>query len=170
MATQTNTLRFELDVKARMDKVDGFVSGPMIAQFKHFLTLAAGTGQGQVDNIYHKTLQIAGAASSTIDLDGSLANILGAVADFVKVKFIGISNVSNKQSTVTDADILILGDFMTTNFGASFSMKLNTPGVFCWYDEIGHTVVATTGDDITITNNDASDQAEVNVLIAGTST
>ena len=168
MAT-VSTLRFELLVKAVLDKTDGYVSALVAAQFKQFLTLAAGTGGGQVDIIYHDRFALAASGVKNIDLDGSLDNVLGTIEDFAKIKFIGIANTSSELATVTDADIIITGDFMTTNFGASFAMGLNTPGVFAWFDGTGKAVVADTGDVITITNNDASDAAQVDVLIAGTS-
>lgn len=169
MAT-TITLQHTLDVIAKFDKTDGYASGILPVQFKKLMTFTAGTGVGQIDIAHHVRMTLAASGTQNITLDsGTLTNILGAHAAIVKVKYIGVINSSDEATAATDADILILGNFMTTNFGASFSMGLNAPGVFEWIDGTGKTVVASTGNVFTITNNDASDAAQVDVLIAGTS-
>ena len=168
MATKI-TLQHDLNVIAKLDKTEGFASGIMPVQFKKLMTFTAGTGIGQIDLAHHVRMTLDASGSKSITLDGTLTNILGAHADFVKVKYIGVINSSDEATAATDADILILGNFMTTNFGVSFSMGLNAPGLFEWIDGVGKTVVASTGNVFTITNNDGADAAQVDVLIAGTS-
>ena len=61
------------------------------------------------------------------------------------------------------------GDWLTTIFGASSSWSIDAGGCHSHLNRTGHTVTADTGDVVTLTNTDGSNQAQVDVLIAGTS-
>jgi len=126
-----------------------------------------GTGAGQVDLAYSAELTIAPSATTTLDLDaGTLEDLFGNALTFANVKSIRIQHVSDSAAS----SINLQGDFMTTNFGASFSIVYPPGGYFDISEaSAGYAVVATTGDAIDLVNNDGSNSATVSVELLGTS-
>jgi len=130
-------------------------------------TYSLGTAAGQVDLIYSAELTLAPSATTSLDLDGgTLADVFGNLLTFVNVKSIRVHHAIDSAAS----SINLQGDFMTTNFGASFSIAYVPNGYFDTSEATaGYAVVATTGDAIDIVNNDGSNSAMVSVEIMGTS-
>lgn len=126
-----------------------------------------GTGAGQVDLAFSVELTIAPSATTSLDLDaGTLEDLFGNALTFVNVKAIRIQHVSDSAAS----SINLQGDYMTTNFGASFSIVYPPGGYFDISEaSAGYAVVATTGDAIDLVNNDGSNSATVSVELLGTS-
>ena len=128
---------------------------------------AFGTGTGQADLLHSVEVTIAPSGTETFDLDaGTLTDIFGNLLTFVNVKMIRVQHAADSAAS----SVNLAGDFMTTNFGASFSKPL-VPGAISFDSQntTGYAVTATTGDAIDILNNDGSNSAIVTVDIIGTS-
>lgn len=126
-----------------------------------------GTGAGQADLLHSVEVTIPAASTETFNLDaGTLTDVYGNLLTFANVKMIRIQHAADSASS----DIDVAGDFMTTNFGASFSHNLPAGAIYFTSDNsAGYSVVVTTGDQIDIINNDGSNGAVVTVEILGTS-
>jgi len=128
-------------------------------------TYTFGSGNSQANKVYSQQLSIAASATTSLDLDaGTLDDIFGDALTFTKIKAF---RVYHKSVTGGSTDIDVAGDFITTIFGASTSYPLVDGAVWEHQDIDGLTVVATTGDAIAITNNDATNAATVVVDIIG---
>lgn len=118
---------------------------------------------------------IAASGTLTIDLDGALADLFGTTAAFATITGLHIINHSDAPRSIdgataaaaTDADCVIGGDFITTEYGASTSIPLPAGAQFL-HGPMSLDVTATSGDQITITNSDAENAAYVDVVIVGT--
>jgi len=126
-----------------------------------------GTGAGQVDLAYSAELTIAPSATTSLDLDaGTLEDLFGNALTFASVKSIRIHHAVDSAAS----SINLQGDYMTTNFGASFSIVYPPGGYFDISESsAGFAVVVTTGDAIDLVNNDGSNSATVSVELLGTS-
>jgi len=132
------------------------------------ILLASGTGVGKADRIFADTRTLAGSANETLDLAGSLTDVLGAALTFAKVKAIivvaGDSNAGN----------ILVGGAASNGFVGPFAdatdkIKVRKSGLFIWADaEIGETVTAGTGDLLKFENS-AGSSATYTVIIIGES-
>ncbi len=166
---ETVTLQYDIDLRPTIKKTEGFVPAVVVPRLMHKRTLTAGNGTGQINLLYHARHSLAASGTATIDLDSTLSNILGTLAAFAKVKALAIANTSDSLADPTTAAITVDGDWITTIFGASSLWPLDAGGEINWLHRVGQAVTATTGDVITLTNLDASNAAQVDVLIAGIS-
>ena len=124
-----------------------------------------GAGAGQANKIYTAKASIAASATLSLDLDdASLLDAFGNALTFTQIKAIRISHAADSSAS----SVNLLGDFMTTRFGASFSAPLPKGGSFSYADnQTGLAVTASTGDVIEILNNDGSNAADVFIDIIG---
>jgi hypothetical protein len=127
------------------------------------INYTAGTNAGQVDLAYAKRITVASGSPQSIDLSGGgLTTLLGDAASFARVSSIGFCNSGSNTVTLT-------GNFLTTRFGASFSMPL-PPNARVIYDDPSATGLAVTNssaDTITITSSAGS--VPVDIAIGGRS-
>jgi len=125
-----------------------------------------GTTTGNADLAFSSEFIIAPSTTQTLTLDDGSLTLMGNSNVFVNVKAIRVHHAIDSAST----DIDLAGDYMTTNFGASFSINLPPNGIFIIGDNtVGYAVVATTGDVIELINNDAVNSAVVSIDLLGTS-
>lgn len=122
-----------------------------------------GTAAGQIDLAYMSRQTISSGTPVSIDLSGGgLKTLLGNTASFARVDTLAFYNRSTNNVTLT-------GNFLTTSFGASFSMVLTGGGRFI-YDNpstTGLAVTNSTADTITLTS--ASGTNDVDIAIGGRS-
>jgi hypothetical protein len=134
------------------------------------MQLTSGTGNGAIDILYHDRFTIAASGTQNIDLDLTTNdNVFGTIAAMVKVRGLAFANTSDELAVATDSNITLTGDWITTTYGASASIPIDAGGMFGHLHKDGLTVTATSADVITITNADGSNQAQVDVWIAGSS-
>jgi hypothetical protein len=123
----------------------------------------SGTAAGQIDLAHMSRQTISSGTPISLDISGGgLKTLLGNAANFARVDFLAFSNRSTNVVTLT-------GNFMTTSFGASFSMALAGGGRFI-YDNpsaTGLAVTNSTADTITLTS--ASGTNDVDIAIGGRS-
>ena len=124
-----------------------------------------GSGNAQANKIYSAKVSIAASATLSLDLDdSSLKDAFGNGLNFANIKSIRISHAGDSAAS----SVNLLGDFMTTRFGASFSAPLPAGASFAYADnQTGLAVTASTGDVIEILNNDGSNAADVIIDLIG---
>jgi hypothetical protein len=130
--------------------------------------LANGTGAAQASQVYQDTGTLAGSASTNIDLAGSLTNIFGTTITFTKIKLIALQ----ADSANNVANNLQLSRGSSNGFvwflAASDGFYLAPGASFVWYDPVGVTVTAATGDILTLTNGAGTNTITYRILIIGT--
>jgi hypothetical protein len=123
----------------------------------------AGTNAGMIDVAYMGRQSVPNGAPVSLDLSGGgLKTPLGNTATFARVAVLAVHNRSTNTVTLT-------GNFLTTSFGASFSMPLTAGGRFI-YDNpsaTGLAVTNSTADTITLTSSAGTN--DVDVAVAGRS-
>lgn len=131
------------------------------------LQLLNGTGAGNANKSWYGAARsIAGSGTDVLDLAGVLTDAFGATLTFTKVKAIVVLPAAANGST------LKLGggtNPIVSLFGAGTDKITLRPGglfVLVATDATGYAVIATTGDNITITNDHAS-AATYDILIVG---
>ena len=129
------------------------------------MNLTNGTGAGQADLILANNVPALGtSASTTFDLDaGTLTAPDGSALTFVKVKAVVLFHAGSSSAS----SIKLGGDFVTTH--SMSEQNFVAGGGTCIFDPTGYTVTATTGDVLTVTNNDGSNTANYDIFIIGTS-
>lgn len=131
------------------------------------LQLLNGVGAGNASKSWYGAgRSIAGSGTDVLDLAGVLTDAFGAVLTFTKVKAIVI------LPAATNASTLKMGggtNPIVSLFNAGTDKLVLRPGglfVLACTDATGYAVVATTGDNITITNDSAS-ASTYDILIVG---
>jgi len=144
-------------------------AGPVSHIFTAFegLTLANGTGAGQADKVWSDRRTLAGAASETLDLAGSLAPLFGAgTVTFAKVKIVALYNRSAAQ--ILTYRMGAANGWGGIVGGTTDPLVIKPGGCVLWYDPTGTTVTAGTGDIILITNG-AGSSCDYDIFVVGTS-
>ena len=132
---------------------------------------SSGTGAGQVDRVYAKTLTLAASATADLDLAGSLVDIYGATITIAKLKAVFVqaaaANTNNVQVTRPASNgvpwLMAAGDGIALRPGAWVCWGSGTT------DASGVAVTAGTGDLITFTNSAGSTSVTYTVVLLGTS-
>lgn len=132
------------------------------------LSLSNGTASGQASQQWHDTRSLAGSATENLDLAASLVNAFGVTLTFTKVKLIYV-----KASAANNAANLVQLQRGSSNgvplfLAASDGVQLNPGGVFLFYDPVGVTVTAGTGDILTLTNSAGTNTVSYDIAIVGT--
>jgi len=168
MATQLTDLRGTIGSNWNLifTKANAALTDDVQKIIKEFpIPFSFGAGDSQANTMYAAQLVIAPSATTTLTLsDLSLIDVFGDTIALTEIKAFRIFHVKIfGQST----SINVLGNFVTSNFGASTSYPLTQNAT--WHDqtEDGRTVTGTTGDVIDLLNNDGSNQATVIVNIIG---
>lgn len=108
------------------------------------------------------------AASGSLSLDlsgGSLSDPRGNVADFATITQLIVIH----KSTSSSSGVSVGGNLADAVFGGTVSVPVAAGGCAVKCDPAGISVVNTTQDNITITNSDAVNAADVVVVIIGVS-
>lgn len=127
-----------------------------------------GSGVGQVNKFYSAQATIAPSGTLTLTLDDdSLIDLFGNLNTFTELKSIRISHKSDSLAS----DVTLGGNYMDTNFAGTTNPFTDnmSPGGFYHKGNLqsGYAVVATTGNVISIVNNDGSNAATVTVELFG---
>ncbi len=144
-------------------------------------TLLDGVGLNQVNKVFVDKVTLAGSGTVTYDLDsGALADPSGVsggvVAAFSRIVAIFIRRTNTPAATTQDENVKLHGDFILTKFlspGGDTLVNVSIPirpgGIFAYIapDATGVAVTASTGDQITLTNESAGDSTDLEVVILG---
>lgn len=135
--------------------------------------ISFGSGADQADQLWHDRATIAADGTLNLDLLGELTNSFGQTVNFATVKAVLIHNRSDQQAAPTAAELKIGGG---TNewqgfFGAAGDfVRLKAGAWFIWASPAsGYAVGAEASDDLKILET-ATLQAEVDIILIGTST
>lgn len=143
--------------------------------FGSTISLAYGTGSGQVDNIVQQDRTLNASATETLNLfDGTLRNILNEANGFTSLKAVVIRIVANPDGAANGSALTVEPGasnphplfFGSTSFPAK-SIKLNGPG-FVDGDPVG-VAVSNTAKNIKLTNADATNKVTYRIEMAGVS-
>lgn len=130
--------------------------------------LANGTGASQASQVYTVTGTLGASATANIDLAGALVNAFGTTITFTKIKMI----VLRAAAANNVANNLQLSRGSSNGFvwflAASDGFYLAPGAFFLWFDPVGVTVTAATGDILTLTNGAGTNTISYDLLIVGT--
>lgn len=129
------------------------------------VSLANGTGAGQVDLLYSDVGAPGSGTTTDIDLAGSLTNQFGDAVVFAKVKLLWFRSPSTNTVNFT-----LFGDAASVLFvnTAATTHTVTPGGLLVMYNPTGFTVTGTTADILQIAVGAAASQA-YNLVVAGTS-
>ncbi len=128
-----------------------------------------GSGDDQMDQIWHDQRTLALSTSEDLDLSGALVNAFGGSVLFATVKLIMIQNVGgNRANLAVGGAALNTADLFFSD--STDIMLLDDGGVFLYYQpNTGFTITAGTADILQIENLDGGQAAIYNIVIGGTS-
>lgn len=145
------------------------------ASFTYSDVLSNGTGADAARYLYAATLTISASATTNLDLAGTLEDLYGNTITFTKVKGIFVHH-----KTTTTATSVLVGGHATAAFGnwitSADTLDNDQPSIRvrnngCFFlscaDSTGYAVTATTDDILSITNEDGTNAATVDVCIWG---
>lgn len=167
MALTINNLKFTLDFLRTLteDVVSPTQNRTSLSWAK---SLADGTGLDQCDRIWWDTRPLAASASETLDLT-ALANTFGTV-NFARVKLVAI----RLPYGATQASSIQVGAAASNPFVAhlggttpTFQVRNGGFAVFFAPDATGY--VAGTAKNLKVLNNDGTNAASYDIIIAGCS-
>jgi hypothetical protein len=125
-----------------------------------------GTGNNQLDKLFHDVRTLAGGANESLDLAGSLVDSFGGTITFAKIKALLIRNLSITQT-------LIIGNgtnpFLSWVGAAAHTVTIPPMGMLLLVAPLaGFAVTADTGDILKIVNS-ATNPCDYQIVLAGTS-
>lgn len=135
------------------------------------VNFADGVAAGQANRIFADTRTLAASATEDLDLAGALADGLGGVAAFARVKALVVHADEDNTNNVLVGRATSNG--LSTLFGAAGAAILR-PGAFLAVavgdeDAIGYAVTAGTGDLLTIANSGAGSSVSYDIVVIGAS-
>ncbi|MEV4093788.1 hypothetical protein [Streptosporangium saharense] len=138
------------------------VSAPL--NWARQLNLANGAGAGQVNRLWSDTRTVAGSATDSIDLAGSLTDPFGQALTFVRIK--GLI-VAARTTNTTDVRITRASNAVPLLSAAGY-IPVTPGGLFVWFDPsaAGVVVTAGTGDLLDMVNSGGT-AATYDVVIIG---
>lgn len=158
------TVKIDSQLNSALD-LDTAIDPLLISQL---LTLSNGTASGNASQQWHDTRSLGASASENLDLAGSLTNAFGVTLTFTKIKLVYV-----KAAAANNAANLVQFQRATSNgvpifLAATDGLQLNPGGVFLFYDPVGVTVTASTGDILTVTNSAGTNTVSYDIVIIGT--
>lgn len=165
-------LRISLTVKHR--QTVGLASGKADFEYTHTRTLTSGTGSAdadQINEVWSDERTLAASATEDLDLAGALTNLFGTSV-FAKIKVLIIENIAAVDSSTGISIGGALANGFITPFGADTdTLVLDKGGVVVLESAAlaGYAVVAGTGDKLTITNLDGTNEANYKIIALGNS-
>jgi hypothetical protein len=154
-------LQLAADLTSSLDLTT--VSAPL--SFARQLTTADGAGAGQANRIWSDSRTIAGSATDSLDLAGSLTDPFGAALTFARIK--GLI-VAAPLANTTDVRITRPASNAVPLLSAAGYIPVKPGGLFVWFDPsaAGVVVTAGTGDLLDMVNSGAT-AATYDVVIIG---
>lgn len=131
--------------------------------------LANGTGAGQADRVYAKSITLAASANQDIDLNGALLDTLGGPAVFAKIKAIAIKAREANTNNVVVGGAAANG-FIGPFGAATHTIAIQPGGMFVISAPgAGWTVTAATADLLRVANSGAGTPVTLDIVVIGTS-
>lgn len=135
------------------------------------VSLANGVAAGQADRLFADARTLAASATEDLDLAGALADGLGGVAAFARVKAVVVHADEDNTNNVLVGRATSNG--LSGLFGAAGAVILR-PGAFVAVacddaDATGYAVTAGTGDLLTIANSGAGSSVSYDIVVIGAS-
>lgn len=125
-----------------------------------------GTGNNQLDKVFHDMRTLDAAASESLDLAGSLVDSFGSTITFAKLKVLLIRNLSTTQTLTVGAGANPLINWIGDPTDV---VKIPPKGMLLLVAPLaGFAVTADTGDILKITNS-ATNPCDYQIALAGTS-
>lgn len=129
-------------------------------------TLANGTAAGQASQMWHDTRTLGISANENLDLAGVLTNAFGTVLTFTKVKLALFKAAAGNTNNVNV--IRAAANGVPLFNAASGGVSLNPGAYFLYFDPVGITVTAATGDLFNVANSGAGTTITYDVIFIGT--
>lgn len=128
----------------------------------------SGTGDDQVDLIWHDQRTVSASSTDSLDLAGSLSDAFGNTLTFVELKGIIIRAASGNTNNV------VVGGNANPVVGwvsdATDEIVIKPGGLFCLTAPgTGHTVTASTGDILDVANSGAGASVTYDIILIGAS-
>lgn len=168
--TLTSSIRLAVAASLRNDLDLG--SALASTRLDRSINLATGTGAGQADRIFADTRTLAASGTEDLDLAGALADGLGGVAAFARVKaLVVVAAAANTNNVLVSRPA---SNGFAGLFAAAGDQINLRPGAFLAVaagdeDVTGYAVTAGTGDLITVTNSGAGTSVSYDVVVIGAS-
>jgi len=125
-----------------------------------------GTGNNQLDKLFHDVRTLADGANESLDLAGSLVDQFGTTITFVKIKAMLIRNLSATQTLTIGAGS---NPFINWVGHPTDTIKIPPNGMFLLVAPLaGFAVTAGTGDILKVANA-AGAACDYQIALAGTS-
>jgi hypothetical protein len=129
-------------------------------------TLSNGTSANQASQQWHDTRTITASSTDSLDLAGSLTNAFGVTLTFTKIKGLFVRAAAGNTNDVQVTRPASNGLVWFLAAGDGFKLQ---PGAWsCFYDPVGVTVTAATGDILAIVNSGAGTSVTYDIWICGT--
>lgn len=157
--------RLYLELVANYTSPSDLTTAAAPVTLKRQVNLTSGTGAGQADVMWADTRTVAGSATDTIDLTGTLTGLLGGTASFARVKGLIVAAAG---ANTTNIQITRPGSNAVPLFSAAANLAVKPGGLFAWFDPsaAGVVVTAGTGDLLDMVNSGGS-PATYDVVIIG---
>jgi hypothetical protein len=135
-------------------------------------SFANGTAAGQADRLFSDTRTIAASGTDDLDLNGVLADALGATLAILRVKALVVVAAAGNSN-----DVLVGGaptnGFVSPFNGATHQARVRPGGFLAWGsgvgDATGFVVTAATADILRITNSGAGTPVTYDIIVIGAS-
>ena len=125
-----------------------------------------GTGNNQLDKLFHDMRTLADGANESLDLAGSLVDMFGTTITFVKIKAMLIRNLSATQTLTIGGGAT---PFINWVADPTDMVKIPPNGMFLLVAPLaGFAVTGATGDILKIANS-AGAACDYQIVLAGTS-
>ena len=149
-------------LKSTFDRGTDQTNPSFIADVYQTSKMTSGNGARQASLMYVDAGKLAPSGTKTYDLDNITSQFNNTVA-FANVRGLLIRNKNANTSTVT---ISLSGDFLSSN---GLDGKVGPAGLnhFFREDSTGYAVTATTGDELVLTNDSATEYVDYEVVIVG---
>jgi len=129
-------------------------------------TFTPGTGNNQLDKLFHDLRTLADGANESLDLAGSLVDMFGATITFVKIKAMLIRNLSATQTLTIGGGS---NPFINWVADATDMVKIPPNGMLLLVAPLaGYGVTTGTGDILKVANS-AGAACDYQIALAGTS-
>lgn len=129
-------------------------------------TLSNGTASGSASRQFSDTRTVAPSATDSIDLAGALVDAFGVTITFTKIKLIALKSAAANANQINIARPASNG--FVWQILASGGFQVSPGGWFVWFDPIGITVTAATGDLLSIINAAAGTSVTYDLILVGT--
>ncbi|WP_066373979.1 hypothetical protein [Herbidospora mongoliensis] len=143
-----------------------------LTDLRHVVALAPGTGAGAADRVFTDTRTLAASGSESLDLSGSLEDVLGGPAVFARVKMLAIRAHADNVNNVVIGGVASNG--WITPFGDATDKIVLRPaaGLALWAgeeDATAYAVTAGTGDLLQVANSGSGTAVAYDIYIIGAS-